>query len=71
MTQNQTPNAPDNEANLPEGIEPSSGHVSRIVKYPTSLFQDYYKICQKTGVAMMKMTVALVREFVNKNKHII
>ena len=60
-----------NDAKLPPEIHVNEGIMPRVVNWPKKLYEDYYKICQKLGNSITKVTIALVRNFVNENKKLL
>ena len=56
---------------LPKSVHVNEGVTPRVVKWPKLLYLDYYKICQSLGNSITHVTIELVREFVNKNSHVI
>lgn len=59
------------DVKLPPEVYLNEGTSPRVVKWPTRLYDDFYKICQITGNSITKVVISLVRNFVNENKQLL
>lgn len=56
---------------LPKHIKLAEASKPIPIRFPVSLHTDCYKICAKIGTSLTQLTIGLVMEFVEKNKHLL
>jgi hypothetical protein len=57
--------------NVPSSIQINEGTTQRSIKWPKQLYKEFYKICQIMGNSIAAVTIGLVRDFVNSNRHLL
>ena len=56
---------------LPKHIKLAEASKPIPIRFPKSLHSDFYVICSKVGTSITQLTIGLVMEFVEKNKHLL